>query len=71
MSKYRVLLTPEFQQEIRDIHSYIANTLLVPETASKQVFRIMDEVKALGEMPERIRCMIKNPGIQEDFVKLL
>ena len=61
MSKYKVLLTPEFQQEIRDIHSYIANTLLVPETAAKQVVRIMDVVKSLDEMPERYSLYEKEP----------
>ena len=61
MSKYKVLLTPEFQQEIRDIHSYIANTLLVPETAAKQVVRIMDIVKSLDEMPERYSLYEKEP----------
>ncbi len=61
MSKYKVLLTPEFQQEIRDIHSYIANTLLVPETAAKQVVRIMDVVKSLDEMPERNPLYEKEP----------
>ena len=61
MSKYKVLLTPEFQQEIRDIHSYIAYTLLVPETAAKQVVRIMDIVKSLDEMPERYSLYEKEP----------
>ena len=61
MSKYKVLLTPEFQQEIRDIHSYIANTLLVPETAAKQAVRIMDVVKSLDEMPERNPLYEKEP----------
>ena len=44
MKEYQVLLTPESTQEIRDIHSYIANTLLVPETAKKQISRIMETV---------------------------
>ena len=47
MKEYQVLLTPESTQEIRDIHSYIANTLLVPETAKKQISRIMETVKSL------------------------
>ncbi|MBQ7340508.1 MAG: type II toxin-antitoxin system RelE/ParE family toxin [Clostridia bacterium] len=61
MSKYQVLLTPESTQEIRDIHSYIANTLLVPETAKKQVNRIMETIKSLDEMPERYSLYEKEP----------
>ena len=61
MKEYQVLLTPESTQEIRDIHSYIANTLLVPETAKKQISRIMETVKSLKQMPERYALYEKEP----------
>lgn len=61
MSGWKVLLTPEFKQEIRDIHSYIANTLLAPETAVKQVGRIMDAVESLDSMPLRHPLYGKEP----------
>jgi len=61
MSEWKVLLTPEFQQEIRDIHSYIANTLLVPETAVKQVRRIIDAAASLSVMPLRHPLYEKEP----------
>lgn len=61
MNGWRVLLSPQFQAEIRGIHSYIANTLLVPDTAAKQVRRIMDGVNSLSDMPMRCPLYEKQP----------
>jgi toxin ParE1/3/4 len=58
---WKVILSPEFKQEIRDIHSYIANTLLVPETALKQVGRIIGAAESLNEMPARHSLYEKEP----------
>jgi len=61
MSEWKIVLTPEFKQEIKDIHSYIANTLLVPETALKQVKRIIDTVETLDNMPLKFPLYNKEP----------
>lgn len=39
--------------DLREIYSYIANELLVPETASTQLSRIRKEVRSLDFMPAR------------------
>ena len=54
MSAWKVIITAQAQLEIRGIQSYIANTLLMPETASKQTRRIIDGIKSLDEMPLRL-----------------
>lgn len=61
MNKWNVIITTQAQLEIRGIQSYIANVLLVPETASKQVRRIIDGIKSLDEMPLRIPLYEKEP----------
>jgi toxin ParE1/3/4 len=71
MNKWKVVLTPEFQEEVRDIYSYIANTLLVPETAVKQVRRIMDAVETLNEMPLRYPLYEKKPWNGRGLRKLV
>ena len=53
MSDWKVILAPDFRADVRAIHSYIANTLLVPEKALNQIRRIMDMDKSLNEMPMR------------------
>ena len=70
MSEWKILLTPEFQQEIKDIHSYIANILLVPETAVKQVGRIIDAVESLSSMPLKFPLYGKEPWRARGLRKL-
>ncbi|MCI6552489.1 MAG: type II toxin-antitoxin system RelE/ParE family toxin [Lachnospiraceae bacterium] len=50
---YSVSYSPEAMDDLREIYSYIAFTLLVPETAEKQVNRIRKEVRSLDFMPSR------------------
>ena len=61
MSAWKVIITAQAQLEIRGIQSYIANTLLMPETASKQTRRIIDGIKSLDEMPLRLPLYDKEP----------
>ncbi|MBR1390539.1 MAG: type II toxin-antitoxin system RelE/ParE family toxin [Lachnospiraceae bacterium] len=50
---YRIEYTSEARQDLRDIYTYIAEKLMVPETAAGQVNRIMDVADGLTEMPFR------------------
>ena len=61
MSDWKVILAPDFMADVRAIHSYIANTLLAPETALNQIRRIMDVAKSLNEMPMRFSLYEKEP----------
>lgn len=47
--------------DLREIYSYIANELLVPETAAGQVGRIRKEVRSLDFMPARYRLVEWEP----------
>ena len=46
---------------MRGIYSYIAEELLVPDTAAGQVQRIMKEIRSLEEMPMRYRLYDDEP----------
>ena len=70
MSEWVVVLSPDFKSEVQKIHSYIANTLLVPETALKQVHRIIDGVKSLKNMPLRFPLYEKEPWRSRGLRKL-
>lgn len=50
---YKVQYSAEARQDLRDIFNYIAQELLVPDTAKNQTRRIMDAVKSLDEIPMR------------------
>ncbi len=43
--------TEQARMDIRKIHEYISYVLLVPETAKKQVQRILKSVRSLENMP--------------------
>ena len=50
---YKVGYSVDALGDLREIYSYIANELLVPETASVQLSRIRKEVRSLDFMPAR------------------
>ena len=50
---YKVGYSVDALDDLREIHLYIANEFLVPETASAQLSRIRKEVRSLDFMPAR------------------
>ena len=50
---YKVSYSGDALNDLREIYTYIANELLVPETAAAQVGRIRKEVRSLDFMPAR------------------
>ena len=50
---YNVVYSVDALGDLREIYSYIANELLVPETAAAQLGRIRKEVRSLDFMPAR------------------
>lgn len=50
---YKVGYSVDALNDLREIYAYIANELLVPETARAQLMRIRKEVWSLESMPAR------------------
>ena len=50
---YNVIYSPQAVDDLRDIYSYIAFDLMVPETAQNQVNRIRKQIRSLNFMPTR------------------
>ena len=71
MSEWKVVLTPEFKQEFRNIYAYIAEVLLAPETAKNQVGRILELVESLSEMPHKFALVEKEPWHSRGLRKLV
>ena len=59
--RYQILYTAGAKRDLRGIYSYIAEELLVPDTAAGQVQRIMKEIRSLEEMPMRYRLYDDEP----------
>ncbi len=58
---WSVIYTDEAKRDLRAVYTYIAFHLLAPETAVKQVKRIMKEIRALDRMPMRHRLYEDEP----------
>ena len=52
-NSYNVGYSVDALGDLRELYSYIANELLVPETAAAQLGRIRKEVRSLDFMPAR------------------
>ena len=57
----QIFYTAGAKRDLRGIYSYIAEELLVPDTAAGQVQRIMKEIRSLEEMPMRYRLYDDEP----------
>ena len=58
---FDVSYSAEARQDLRDIYEYIAYELLVPETAARQVERIMKAARSLEQIPMRYRLYEREP----------
>lgn len=50
---YSIIYAPEALEDLKNIYTYIASTLLVPDTAKNQINRIRKTVRSLDFMPSR------------------
>ena len=71
MKKWNVTVAPEFGDDLRNIHSYISNTLLEPAIAKNFIDRILKAVGTLGELPLRYPLYEKEPWQSRGLRKML
>ncbi len=64
MEQYSVKLLRRAVQDLDDIYTYIAQTLLEPETAFKLVGRLEDAIFSLETLPHR--CPERRVGVYAD-----
>lgn len=73
MDKYVVKLYTRAYQDLNDIYTYIAETLLEPGTALDMVDELEEAIFSLEQLPERgaIRCVgvYKDGNYRQLFVK--
>ena len=53
MHRYKVLLDPQAQRQIQDIHDYIFSVLGSPNAAASNEDAIFDTIMSLETMPDR------------------
>ena len=70
MKKWNVTVTPEFGDDLRNIHAYVSNTLLEPAIAKNLIDRILKAVGSLAELPLRYPVYEKEPWKSRGLRKL-
>ena len=58
---YNVIYSPQALDDLKDIYSYIAFELQVPDTAKNQVNRIRKEIRSLDFMPAKFSIVDWEP----------
>lgn len=73
MDAYRIILTPDAEEDMKELRSYIADVLSVQNTALAYVQAVRKEIRSLSEMPARYRPVDEEPwhsrGIRRLIVK--
>ena len=71
--KYKLIILPEAQKDIRDIILYIASELAAPQAALGLQDAFEEEINALSSMPDRIKLVEEQPwkdaGVRKIRVK--
>lgn len=73
MNSYEIIMTPGATTDLVELRDYIADVLLVPDTALSYIRAIREEISKLSEMPGRIKPVDDEPwhsrGIREIMAK--
>ena len=73
MNSYEIIMTPDATTDLVELRDYIADVLLVPDTALSCIRAIREEISKLSEMPGRIKPVDDEPwhsrGIREIMAK--
>ncbi|MCM1107274.1 MAG: type II toxin-antitoxin system RelE/ParE family toxin [Blautia sp.] len=68
---YNIIYSPQAKDDIKNIYSYIAFELQVPDTARKQINRIREKIRSLDLMPARYGIVDWEPWQSMSMHKLL
>ena len=73
MKPDEIIMTPDATADLVELRDYIADVLLVPDTALSYIRAIREEISKLSEMPGRIKPVDDEPwhskGIRKTMAK--
>ncbi|MBE7066728.1 MAG: type II toxin-antitoxin system RelE/ParE family toxin [Ruminococcaceae bacterium] len=61
LNKYKVIVLPEAQQDMREIILYIAYELAAPQAAINLQIALNEAINSLSMMPDRIKIVDEHP----------
>lgn len=73
MASYKIIVTPDAEDDLVELRNYIAGVLLAYDTATNYIRTIHNEIGSLSEMPEKYKSVDDEPwhsrGIRKFLVK--
>ena len=73
MTSYKIIVTPDAEDDLVELRNYIAGVLLANDTATNYIRTIRNEIGSLSEMPEKYKSVDDEPwhsrGIRKFLVK--
>ena len=73
MTSYKIIVTPDAEDDLVELRNYIAGVLLAHNTAINYIRTIRNEIGSLSEMPEKYKPVDDEPwhsrGIRKFLVK--
>ncbi|MDD5874763.1 MAG: type II toxin-antitoxin system RelE/ParE family toxin [Baileyella intestinalis] len=71
MDSYEIIMTPDATTDLVELRDYIADILLVPDTALSYIRAIRKEISKLSEMPGRIKPVNDEPWHSRGIRKIM
>ena len=71
MDSYEIIMTPDATADLVELRDYIADVLLVPDTALSYIRTIREEISKLAEMPGRIKPVDDEPWHSRGIRKII
>ena len=71
MEPYEIIITPDAEADLFELRNYIADVLLVPDTALSYIKAIRKEIAALSETPGRIKPVDEEPWHSRGLRKII
>lgn len=71
MDSYEIIMTPDVTTDLVELRDYIADILLVPNTALSYIRAIRKEISKLSEMPSRIKPVNDEPWHSRGIRKIM
>ena len=61
MDSYKIIITPDAEEDLVELRNYIADVLLARDTARNYIRTIRKEIGSLSEMPARFKPVDDEP----------
>lgn len=71
MDTYEIIMTPDAAADLAKLRDYIADVLLVPDTALTYIRSIRAEIGTLAQMPGRIAPVSEEPWHSRGIRKIM